>query len=586
MSQTPPSIKLLQPRAASGEPPATPEGLLQPVNGQRLATIFSALPVPVFVKDTEGRYIACNQAFTQFLGVSAEDLIGKSVFDIAPPELAIRYHRADLALMQEGGVQTYENQVQCADGRLAQVIYTKAVFYHSEGKPGGIVGSLTDVTLQKNSEQALLLAANFDPLTGLSNRSQLEKRLQLLLSDGTKLPLAVISLDLDRFKLVNETLGHGLANRLLQVIAQKLSETMRSCDLLSRSSRDEFTLVLPQLIHRQYVDYVIARILALLASPVELDGHQIYCTASIGVALAPEDGDGAAELLQKSESALFQAKGQGKNQCRFYDQGMEAGTAERLNLETALRGALKREEISLHYQPQVELASGKITGVEALARWQHGELGSIPPGKFIPIAEDSGLIIPIGHWILNTACRQAKSWQQKGLPAVRVAVNVSGHQFQQADFVDTVASALVETDLDPACLELELTESTIMERTEENIDTLKRLKGLGVQLAIDDFGTGYSSLSYLKRFPIDRIKIDRSFISNIPGDADDCAITDAVIALAHSLRYKVVAEGVETAEQLAYLRSRQCDEMQGYLFGKPIPATEMTSLLKWGRSLP
>lgn len=581
-----PNITLLRPPALGGGLPATPEGALQPVVGQDLATIFSALPVPVFVKDTEGRYIACNQAFTQFLGVSAEDLIGKSVFDIAPPELAIRYHRADLALLQEGGVQTYENQVQCADGRLAQVIYTKAVFYTPDGKSGGIVGSLADITEQKSFEQALLQEANFDPLTGLINRAQLEKRLQLFLSEKTKLPLAVLSLDLDRSKMVNETLGHALANRLLQAIAQKLSETMRSCDLLSRSSRDEFILVLPQLIHRQYVDYVIARILALLASPFELDGHQIYCTASIGVALAPEDSDSAEELLQKSESALFQAKGQGKNQCRFYDQGIEAETAERLNLETALRGALKRGEISLHYQPQVELESGKITGVEALSRWQHGELGSIPPGKFIPIAEDSGLIIPLGNWVLNTACRQAKSWQQRGLPPVRVAVNVSGHQFQQANFVDTVASALVESDLDPVCLELELTESTIMERTEENINTLKRLKGLGVQLTIDDFGTGYSSLSYLKRFPIDRIKIDRSFIFNIPGDADDAAITDAVIALAHSLRYKVVAEGVETAEQLAYLRSRRCDEVQGYYLGKPMTVFEITRLLSAGKPLP
>ncbi|MHB1398983.1 MAG: putative bifunctional diguanylate cyclase/phosphodiesterase [Trichloromonadaceae bacterium] len=556
------------------------------LDGQGLAALFAFLPVPVFAKNLEGRYIAGNAAFGQFLGVSAADLLGKSVFDLAAPEFAHHFHRADLALLQAGGVQTYESQVACVDGRLAQVIYHNAVFYDPAGEPAGIVGCLTDITEQRSSEQALLQAANFDPLTGLINRSHLEKRLQLLLSAPNTLPLAVLSLDLDRFKLVNETIGHALANQLLQAIAKKLAEVMRNCDLLSRSNRDEFILVLPQLIHRQYVDYIVARILAVLATPFDIEGHQIYCTASIGIALAPDDGACAHELLQKTETALFLAKGQGKNQCRFYDQEMEAGTAERLTLETALRGALNRQEISLHYQPQVDLQSGRITGVEALARWQHSEWGAISPGKFIPVAEDSGLIIPLGNWVLNTACRQAKTWQHKGLPPVRVAVNVSGHQFQQADFVDIVASALLDSDLDPACLELELTESTIMERTEENISTLKRLKGLGVQLAIDDFGTGYSSLSYLKRFPIDRIKIDRSFIMNIPGDADDAAITDAVIALAHSLRYKVVAEGVETQQQLDYLRSRQCDEMQGYLFGKPIPATEMTSLLKWGRSLP
>ena len=586
MLQTPLNLVVVNPKESDGNTTVTFPAPLRSLEAERLSAVLAALPVPVFAKDVEGRYIACNEAFCRFLGVAASDLIGKTVFDVAPQELAIRYHRADLALMHEGGVQTYETQVKSAEGRLAQVILNKAVFYHLGGEPGGIVGSLNDITEQKYAVQALQQAANFDALTGLINRSQLEKRLQLFLGDQVKLPLAVLALNLDRFRLVHETLGLTLANQLLQVVAQKLAEVMRNCDLLSRSNRDEFILVLPQLIHRQYVDYIVARIMALLATPFDIEGHQIYCTASIGVALAPDDGTCAHELLQKTDTALFLAKGQGKNQCSFYDQGMEAGAAERLALETALRGALTRQEMSLHYQPQVDLHSGRITGVEALARWQHSEWGAISPGRFIPVAEDSGLIIPLGNWVLNTACLQAKAWQQRGLPPVRVAVNVSGHQFQQTDFVDTVASALLASNLDPACLELELTESTIMERTEENISTLKRLKGLGVQLAIDDFGTGYSSLSYLKRFPIDRIKIDRSFIMNIPGDTDDAAITDAVIALAHSLRYKVVAEGVETQEQLDYLRSRHCDEMQGYLFGKPIPATEMTSLLTWGRSLP
>lgn len=586
MSETSLNLNMANPPA--GDDPAV-SALPDPqlwLDGPGLAALFAALPLPVFAKNLEGRYIAGNEAFRRLLGVSAAELLGKSVFDLAALELAHHAHRADLALLQAGGVQTYESQLAGADGRLVQVIYHNAVFYDSTGKPAGIVGSLSDITEQRSSEQALLQAAHFDPLTGLINRSHLEKRLQLLLSDPHQLPLAILSLDLDRFKLVNETIGHALANQLLQAIAQKLSEVMRDCDLLSRSNRDEFILVLPQLIHRQYVDYIVGRILALLAAPFDIGGHQIYCTASIGIALAPDDGHCAHELLQKTETALFLAKGQGKNQCRFYDQGIEAGTAERLTLETALRGALNRQEISLHYQPQVDLHSGRITGVEALARWQHSEWGPISPEKFIPVAEDSGLIIPLGNWVLNSACRQAKSWQHKGLPPVRVAVNVSGHQFQQGDFVDSVASALRDSGLDPACLELELTESTIMERTEENIDTLKRLKGLGVQLTIDDFGTGYSSLSYLKRFPIDRIKIDRSFIMNIPGDADDAAITDAVIALAHSLRYKVIAEGVETQAQLDYLRSRHCDEMQGFLFGKPVPAAEMTGLLKWGKSLP
>lgn len=586
MRHASPAVQLLPAQKADDARPAAAMDLSQAVAGERLAAIFAAIPVPVFAKDTEGRYIACNDAFALFLGVPKAELIGKSVFDIAPPELAIRYHRADLALMQEGGVQSYENQVQCADGRQVQAIYTKTNFCAANGEPGGIVGTLTDLTEQKAAEQALLKESQYDSLTGMINRPQLEKRLDLMLSQGRREPLAVLSLDLDRFKMVNETLGHALANRLLQIVAQKLAEAMRSCDLLSRSNRDEFIVVLPQLRHPQYVDHVVARILALLADPFELDGHQVYCTASIGIALVPEDGDSAAELLQKAETALFQAKSQGKNQCRYYQQAMEQGTSERLALETALRGAIKRDEIFLHYQPQVELLSGRISGVEALARWQHSEWGEISPGRFIPVAEDSGLIIPLGNWVLNSACRQAQAWQQAGLPPVRMAVNVSGHQLQQANFVDTVACALLESGLDPAWLELELTESTVMERTEENIRTLKRLKELGIQLTIDDFGTGYSSLSYLKRFPIDRLKIDRSFICNIPEDSDDAAITDAVIAMAHSLRYQVVAEGVETAEQLAYLRSRQCDELQGYYFGRPMAVAEMTTVLTTGKPLP
>lgn len=585
MNQPPPHVRLLRPAGASASPPAS-TAELPPADGMQLAAILAALPLPVFAKDAEGRYIACNQAFSGFLGMSPEDLLGKTVFDTAPQELAIRYHRADLALMQEGGVQTYENQVQRSDGSLAQVIYTKTVFYLADGQLGGIVGSLTDITEKTLAEKTLAQAAHYDPLTGLINRPQLEKRLQLLLDEPHQQPLAVLSIDLDRFKMVSETLGHALSNRLLQLVAQKLAEVMRGCDLLSRSNRDEFTLVLPQLVHRQYVKYIIARIMAAIATPFELDGHQIFCTACIGVALTPEDGLTAEALVQKSETAMFQAKGLGKNQCRFYQQAMEQEAAERLALETALRGALKRQEIYLHYQPQIELQSGRITGVEALARWRHGEMGAIAPGKFIPIAEDSGLIIPLGNWVLSSACRQAKLWQEKGLPPVRMAVNVSGHQFQQASFVDTVGSILLETGLDPARLELELTESMVMERTEENISTLNRLKALGVQLAIDDFGTGHSSLSYLKRFPIDRLKVDRSFIFNIPGDSDDAAITEAVIALAHSLRYQVVAEGVETAEQLDFLRSRGCDEAQGYYFGKPMSVFEITRLLAAGRPLP
>lgn len=557
--------------------PADPSGALP--------TILQAAPTPIFYADLQGRCLGSNEAFLQWFGLQQKQIFGQPLAAVVPQELAGAC--GELIRSRQG--QTFELAVRCADGRMREIAYAGALFHDPSGQAAGIVATLYDLSPHKCGEKELLLRVEHDPLTGLPNRVHLLRHLAQQLREaptqGTQ--LAILCLDLDRFKLINETLGYALADRLLHRISHKLREALRSRDLLTRASRDEFTFLLPGIAHRHYVEFMAERILTFLAEPVALEGHEIFCTGSIGIALAPQDGSSAEELLQKAETAMYQAKAQGKNTYRFYHQQMESGALERLGLETALRRALvRREELHLSYQPQVDLASSRLVGVEALARWDHPDWGPVSPAKFIPVAEESGLILPLGEWVLQTACAQAKAWQEAGLPPVRMAVNLSGHQLTQPGFVPLVEKILRQSGLDAAWLELELTETTMMDNTEGNILTLQRLRDLGIHLAIDDFGTGYSSLGYLKRFPIHKLKIDRTFVSNITTDSNDAAIIDAVIAMARSLRFKVVAEGVETAEQLAFLRERGCDELQGYYFGKPMTAEDIRKLLTAGKPLP
>jgi diguanylate cyclase (GGDEF)-like protein/PAS domain S-box-containing protein len=432
------------------------------------------------------------------------------------------------------------------------------------------------------AEDQLRFIATHDPLTELPNRAMFNERLRHALHQGVRYNrgLAVMFIDIDRFKVVNDSLGHGAGDRLLQTCAKRLTECLRESDIVARLGGDEFVVMIENFTGPRDAIAVAQKILHGLAKPFFVDGQEFLMSASIGISTFPDDGADVETLVKNADIAMYRAKDQGRNNYQFYSAQMNKHTFERLAMESSLRRAVERNEFVLHYQPKLDLRTGAIAGVEALVRWKHPDWGMVSPAQFIPLAEETGLIVQIGEWVLKTACEQSRQWRDQGIPGVRVAVNLSARQFAQKSLLQDVARIIAESGLTPESLELEITESMVMQNAEHATETLQKLKAMGVSLAIDDFGTGYSSLAYLKRFPIDCIKIDRSFIKDIPVDADDMAITKGVIALGHSLRLKVVAEGVETAEQRDFLQANDCDEFQGFLFSKPLAAEEVTALLK------
>jgi diguanylate cyclase (GGDEF)-like protein len=386
-------------------------------------------------------------------------------------------------------------------------------------------------------------------------------------------------IDLDRFKFVNDSMGHKAGDVLLMTVAARLRGALREADTVARLSGDEFVVILTQHQDESLSADIVQRLMDTVAAPVMLGGKEFCVTCSIGVAVYPTDGAPADSLIEHADIAMYRAKKRGRNNYQFYTPAMNEEAMERVRIETALRSALERNEFVLHYQPQVELATGAIVGMEALIRWQHPELGMVAPSRFIGVAEETGLIVPIGLWVLRAACAQNKAWQAAGLGKLRVAVNLSARQFGADNLVQDLRTVLEETGLPPACLDIELTESLFMSDTDQAVELLHSMKALGVNLSIDDFGTGYSSLSYLSRFPIDVLKIDRSFVNGVTRDAGNAAIVSSIIALAHNLKLAVIAEGVETAEQLDYLKRHGCDEMQGYYFSKPLDAADFEKLL-------
>ncbi|SMG42081.1 sensor domain-containing protein [Paraburkholderia susongensis] len=446
------------------------------------------------------------------------------------------------------------------------------------------IGVINDVTELIRYQEQLEYQANYDSLTRLPNRNLLRDRLEhaLVLARRHHSGVAVVFLDLDGFKNVNDSLGHGVGDRLLGVVAERLTRCSRTSDTIARHGGDEFVIVMTDTVDEKSLIAWMERVRSSIAEPVWLDGNELYVGCSMGASLFPQDGDDAETLMKKADVAMYRAKDMGRNTFQFYQPEMNASAGARLNLERRLRHALRDNEFLLHYQPQVDIGSGQIVGIEALVRWQDPGVGLVPPSSFIPLAEESGLIGPLSEWVLREACRQNKTWQDQGLPPARVSVNLSARVFQQRDIAKLVTQVLAETGLEPKYLELELTESTIMRNAEEAVSMLNELHALGIGLAIDDFGTGYSSLSYLRRFPVDRLKIDRSFVSDIGVSGDDETITSAIIALAHSLKLQVIAEGVETSAQLDFLRERECDEMQGYYFAKPLSTDAISELLHGG----
>jgi len=446
------------------------------------------------------------------------------------------------------------------------------------------IGVINDVTELIRYQEQLEYQANYDGLTRLPNRNLLRDRLEhaLVVARRHHSGVAVVFLDLDGFKNVNDSLGHSVGDRLLGVVAERLARCSRTTDTVARYGGDEFVIVMTDTVDEKSLIAWMERVRISIAEPVWLDGNELYVGCSMGASLFPQDGDDAETLMKKADVAMYRAKDMGRNTFQFYQPEMNASVGARLNLERRLRRALRDNEFLLHYQPQIDIGSGQIVGVEALVRWRDPEVGLVPPSSFIPLAEESGLIGPLTEWVLREACRQNKAWQDEGLPPARVSVNLSARVFQQRDITELVKQVFAETGLEPKYLELELTESTIMRNAEEAVSMLNELHALGIGLAIDDFGTGYSSLNYLKRFPVDRLKIDRSFVSDIGVSVDGETITSAIIALAHSLKLQVIAEGVETSAQLEFLRKRNCDEMQGFYFAKPLSTEAISELLHGG----
>src|SRR6266705_1728958 len=454
--------------------------------------------------------------------------------------------------------------------------------FDSSGAFKGYRGVGKDITERKLDEEHIQFLANHDALTSLPNRAMFSEVLNLAIQNARRYDrnFAVLFIDLDRFKNINDTLGHEAGDKLLQEMGARLTQTVRASDVVARLGGDEFVVLAQEVSEAKQVEAVARKILSALVQPMVTQGQECRVTASIGICMFPAEAQDEHALMKNADIAMYRAKEDGKNNYKFYSEEMNIHSFERLALETSLRRGLERSEFVLHYQAKLDLHTERITGVEALVRWQHPDLGMVPPAQFIPLAEETGLIVPLGKWVLHTACAQSVAWLREGLPPLHMAVNLSARQFADEDLVEDIAAALESTGLQPELLELELTESMVIQNTERAGRVLAEIKKMGVRLAIDDFGVGYSSLTHLKRFPIDTLKVDRSFIRDLPQNAEDKALTEAIIAMGKSLNLTVVAEGVETQEQQTFLRDRACDEMQGFFFSKPIPSGEFAELLR------
>lgn len=547
----------------------------------RYRVLFAHSAAPILVASRDGRYLDCNDAALRFLECTREQLLSRRIGDHSPlgRDGVLEVHASVLDSSRAIEVDyTVEGRIKTLELTITPAIW---------GGETVLFGIGQEITERKQMEATIRYQAYHDALTGLPNRLLFKERLDLALSQGARDGelVAVIFLDLDRFKTINDTLGHSLGDNLLQAVAERLSRELCDGETITRLGGDEFVLLIPRLTDTSEVGGIAQRILDLFSSPWLIGGHELHVTCSVGVSLYPFDGQDSETLMKNADTAMYRAKEHGRNNAQMYTAAMNAQALELLAMETSLRRALEREEFIVYYQPQVDLNSGEVVGMEALVRWRHPVRGIVAPGEFIPLAERTGLIIPIGEWVLRTACEQNKAWQQQGLPPLRVAVNLSARQFQQPHLVQTIARILAETELDPHYLELEITESVAMQNAAFTVAVLKELRDMGIHISLDDFGTAYSSLDYLRRFPMHSLKIDRSFIKDLAVNANDAAIATAVIALAHSMNLHVTAEGVETDANLSFLQSRQCDRMQGYLFSPPLPAAEAELLLMEGRRL-
>ena len=550
-----------------------------------LAQVFEQIGEAIVITGPDNKILAINNSFTRLTGYTQDDALGHDPGILKSGNQPAEFYEAMWETLLKQNYWQGEIWDKRKDGTLYPQWLTITAVRNDLGKIAHYIGSFTDISERKQAAKKIEYLTYHDHLTNLPNRYSLVKNLSRALEFARQSTghLAVMFIDLDQFKNINDSLGHHTGDSLLFLVAGRLLESVRNADIVARFGGDEFVVVLPQIRSGVSVAHLVNTVQQAVAQPYRVDGHELHVTSSIGISVFPHDGNGTEELIKNAEFAMSHAKANGRNGYQFFKQEMNTTAQKRLLLESDLRGAVEREEFLLHYQPQIDLASGRVIGVEALVRWQHPQRGLVPPDLFIPIAEETGLILPIGDFVLKTACRQLNAWLSEGLPQVRMAVNLSARQFKQGNLPSLVAKIIEETGIDPRLLELEITESAAMDNPEAAIIHLRRFREMGVELAIDDFGTGYSSLSYLKLFPVNRLKIDRSFVKDIETDTDDAAIAAATIALAHKLGKEVIAEGVETEGQLSFLKNQQCDIIQGYFFSRPLPAEQLAAFLRRNR---
>jgi len=545
------------------------------------ARVFESSGEAIMITDADGCMISVNNAFSSVTGYAETDAVGRNASLLASGRHGREFFSDMWREMLETGYWHGEIWNQRKNGEIFPEWLAISSVRDAEGKITHFVGIFSDISERKAVEAKIAFLAHHDPLTGLPNRLLLRDRMEQAIAHGERAgsKVALLFVDLDRFKAVNDSFGHPVGDALLRDAAQRLLACVRDSDTISRHGGDEFLVVLTDLQSSEVPAQIAGKIMTVLGEPFHVETHEVTISASIGIAVYPEDGAGFDELLKKADTAMYHAKEAGRNAFRFNTERMNADAQERLDLHSRLRRALEREEFVLHYQPLVDLKSGLIVGGEALVRWLSPGQGMVAPGYFIPAAEHSGLIVPLGEWVLQEACRELAHWHAQGCAQLSMAVNISSIQFRRGDVEEMVLRALAASGAPPAALELELTESVLIDGAEQVLATVNRLQALGVRLAIDDFGTGYSSLAYLKRFAVDKLKIDQSFVRDIETDQDDAAIVRAVIQMAGSLNLKVVAEGVETEAVAAELRAMNCDLVQGYHFGRPMQAAEFRRLI-------
>ncbi len=545
--------------------------------------VFDYSAEAIIVTDAERKILKVNPAFEKITHFTQSEVMGRR------PEEFLKSHRHEKAFYQSlwkqlsaTGMWRGEIWDKRKSGEVFPTMQTMSVVTNEKGEITQYIDLLSDITDKKEQEEYIQNLAHYDQLTGLPNRALFLDRLNQAInrSKRSKKPMALLFIDLDRFKYVNDTLGHDAGDKLLEQIAKRLKKTIREQDTVSRLGGDEFTMILEEMSQVDDHCVVTSKIIAELGKPMNIAGHDVVIGASIGVSLCPMHGDQSETLIKSADTAMYHAKERGRNQAMVYEEAMSQVASDKFHLENMLRKALEKQELTLHYQPQIDINHPVVRGCEALVRWEHPEKGLVSPIEFISLAEETGLIIPMGEWVLRTAIKTAKRWADEGLSQLSVAVNVSGKQITNGNFCHLVEAILRENDFSPAHLELEITESAIIENPALAIRELNQLRELGINISLDDFGTGYSSLSYLKKLPVTKVKIDRSFVRDVNFDKDDEEIVNAIIAMTRTLGLKVIAEGVETEDQIAFIQRSKCDDVQGYFYSRPLPEDEFVAFVR------